>query len=215
MALDPQIALQQDRMEDLLMKRSRGLVLIAVAALAIGAGCAKKKVAQQPPPAPAPTPAPAAAPASTPAPRETAAAPTRETPAPRSAMPDAATRKRIDDLLARIEDAYFDYDKASLRPDAMDALKKDSSELRDILKDWPDYKITIEGHCDERGSAEYNMALGQKRAEAAKNYLTQIGIPADQFNVISYGNERANRECKEDNCWQKDRKVHFVAMATK
>ena len=198
------------------MKRSRGLILIAVAALAIGAGCAKKKVAQAPPPAPAPTSAPAAAPASTPAPRETAAAPRTEAPAPRTSnMPDAATRKRIDDLLARIEDAYFDYDKASLRPDAMDALKKDSTELRDILKDWPEYKITIEGHCDERGSAEYNMALGQKRAEAAKGYLTQIGIPGDQFNVVSYGNERASRECKDDNCWQKDRKVHFVAMATK
>jgi len=197
------------------MKRSRGLVLIAVAALSIGAGCAKKKVAQAPPPAPAPAAQPAPVAPRPPAPRETAAAPTRETPAPRSTMPPAETRKRIDDLLARIEDAYFDYDKATLRPDAMDALKKDSSELRDILKDWPEYKITIEGHCDERGSAEYNMALGQKRAEAAKGYLTGIGIPADQFNVVSYGNERASKECKDDNCWQKDRKVHFVAMASK
>jgi peptidoglycan-associated lipoprotein len=201
-------------MEELLMKRSRGLVLIAVAALSIGAGC-KKKVAQAPPPAPAPATAPAAIAAPPAAPREAAAAPVRETPAPRPAMPPAETRKRIDDLLARIEDAYFDYDKATLRPDAMDALKKDSSELRDILKDWPEYKITIEGHCDERGSAEYNMALGQKRAEAARGYLTGIGIPADQFNVVSYGNERASKECKDDGCWQKDRKVHFVAMASK
>ncbi len=197
------------------MKRSRGLVLIAVAALAIGAGCAKKKVAQQTTPPPQPPTTHEQPAATTPAPRESAAVAPRETPAPRSAMPDAATRKRIDDLLARIEDAYFDYDKASLRPDAMDALKNDSTELRDILKDWPDYKITIEGHCDERGSAEYNMALGQKRAEAAKAYLTQIGIPADQFNVVSYGNERADKDCKDDGCWQKDRKVHFVAMASK
>jgi peptidoglycan-associated lipoprotein len=202
-------------MEDLLMKRSRGLILIAVAALSIGAGCAKKKVAQAPPPAPAPAPAAAPAPAPPPAQRQEAAARPTPTPEPRPAMPPAETRKRIDDLLARIEDAYFDYDKATLRPDAMEALKKDSGELRDILKDWPEYKITIEGHCDERGSAEYNMALGQKRAEAAKNYLTGIGIPADQFNVVSYGNERASKECKEDNCWQKDRKVHFVAMASK
>lgn len=197
------------------MKRSRGLVLIAVAAFALGVGCAKKKVAQAPPTPPTPPPAQQSAPAATPAPRQEAAATPAPTRAPRSNMPDAATRKHIDDLLARIEDAYFDYDKASLRPDAMDALKKDSTELRDILKDWPDYKITIEGHCDERGSAEYNMALGQKRAEAAKNYLTQIGIPADQFNVVSYGNERANKDCKDDSCWQKDRKVHFIAMATK
>jgi peptidoglycan-associated lipoprotein len=202
-------------MEALLMKRSRGLVLIAVAALSIGAGCAKKKVAQAPPPAPAPAPAVAETPRPTPPPRQEAAARPTPTPEPRPTMPPAETRKRIDDLLARIEDAYFDYDKATLRPDAMEALKKDSGELRDILKDWPEYKITIEGHADERGSAEYNMALGQKRAEAAKGYLTGIGISADQFSVVSYGNERANKECKEDTCWQKDRKVHFVAMASK
>ena len=81
------------------------------------------------------------------------------------------TRTRIDQLLAKIEDAYFDYDKASLRPDTLKALQADSTELRDILKDYPDYKLTIEGHCDERGSAEYNVALGDKRAEAAEDYL--------------------------------------------
>ncbi|HLH19540.1 MAG TPA: OmpA family protein [Bryobacteraceae bacterium] len=195
------------------MKRSRGLVLVAAAVLALGVGCAKKKVAQQQPPAPAPAETPRTQ--TTPAPErhEVASTPRREEPAPRSNMPDAATRKRIDDLLARIEDAYFDYDKASLRPDAMNTLKADSTELRDILKDFPDYKITIEGLCDERGSAEYNMALGQKRAEAARDYLTQIGIPADQFKLVSYGKEKANAECKDESCWQKDRHVHFVAMA--
>ena len=197
------------------MKRSRGLILVAVATLAIGVACHKKAPVAQNQAPPPPAPVRQQTPVSTPAPRQQAAATTRSTPAPRSNMPDAATRKRIDDLLARIEDAYFDYDKASLRPDAMSALKNDSTELRDILKDFPDYKITIEGLCDERGSAEYNMALGQKRAEAAKSYLTQIGIPADQFNMVSYGNERANKDCKDDSCWQKDRKVHFVAMASR
>ena len=67
------------------------------------------------------------------------------------------TRARIDQLLAKIEDAYFDYDKFSLRPDALKALQVDSAELRDILKDYPDYKVTIEGHDDERGSA---LAIG-------------------------------------------------------
>ena len=104
--------------------------------------------------------------------------------------PNAATRARIDELLAKIEDAYFDYDKATLRPDALKALQADSTELRDILKDYPDYKLTIEGHCDERGSAEYNLALGDRRAAAAKDYLVQVGIPAAQLNVISYGKER-------------------------
>jgi peptidoglycan-associated lipoprotein len=194
------------------MKSSRGLVLIAVAALALSVGCAKKKVAAAAPPPPPPP----AATHETPAPPPERPAPSTPAPvaqAPRSNMPDAATRARIDDLLAKIEDAYFDYDKASLRPDAMDALKADSTELRDILKDYPDYKITIQGLCDERGSAEYNMALGQKRAESAKDYLTGIGIPADQFKLVSLGKEQANAECKDDSCWQKDRKVHFLALA--
>src|SRR5437763_573889 len=154
-------------MEKFTMKRSRGVILIAVAAVSLGAGCAKKKVAAvTPPAAPAPVTQQAAAPAAQPE-RETSR-PAVSTPAPRSNMPDAATRARIDQLLAKIEDAYFDYDKHTLRADAIDALRADSTELRDILKDYPDYKLTIEGHCDERGSAEYNMALGQARAEAAK-----------------------------------------------
>jgi peptidoglycan-associated lipoprotein len=123
------------------------------------------------------------------------------------------TRARIDQLLARIEDAYFDYDKATLRPDALKALEKDSSELRDILKDYPDYKLTIEGHCDERGSAEYNMALGDKRAEAAKQYLVQVGIPGAQLHVISYGKARPACEDHDEACWQRNRRIHIVSLA--
>ena len=129
------------------------------------------------------TPRPAPPPART----ATTQSPAAAAPAPR--YPNAATRARIDELLAKIEDAYFDYDKAALRPDALKALQADSTELRDILKDYPDYKLTVEGHCDERGSAEYNVALGDRRAEAAKDYLVQVGIPAAQLNVISYGKE--------------------------
>src|SRR5712671_5854566 len=137
--------------------------LIAIAAVALfTTACAKKKVAAAPPPPlqPVGTAAPVTTPRPTPPPAvvtERAAAP-----APASPYPDAKTRARIDQLLAKIEDAYFDYDKASLRPDAMKALQADSTELRDILKDYPDYKLTIEGHCDERGSAEYNLALGDR-----------------------------------------------------
>jgi peptidoglycan-associated lipoprotein len=130
------------------------------------------------------------------------------------AVPDAATRKRIDELLARIEDAYFDYDKATLRSDAIEALRKDSNELRDILKDYPDYKLRIEGHADERGSAEYNVALGQARAEAAKNYLVQVGIPAQQLGTVSYGKEKPACQESNENCWQKNRRIHIVAGAT-
>ncbi|MGA2267843.1 MAG: OmpA family protein [Bryobacteraceae bacterium] len=132
-----------------------------------------------------------------------------------AALSEAATRARIDELLARIEDAYFDHDKHTLRPDAIQALQADSTELRDILKDYPDYKLTIEGHCDERGSAEYNLAVGDARAKAAKNYLVQVGIPADQLSGISYGKERPVCTEHDEACWQKNRRIHIVAMASR
>jgi peptidoglycan-associated lipoprotein len=193
--------------------RSRGVLVAAVAAVAISAGCAKKKVAAVTPPAPPAAVERPAAPQAAP-PQQAAAtpAPVRATERPRT--PDAATRKRIEELIARIEDAYFDYDKATLRADAIEALRKDSNELRDILKDYPDYKLTIEGHADERGSAEYNMALGQARADAAKAYLVQVGIPSQQLNVITYGKQKPACQESNENCWQKNRRIHIVAGAT-
>ena len=188
--------------------------LIAIAAIAsLTAACAKKKVTAAPPPPP--TPVGTAAPASAPRPTPPAAVATQRpaAPAPASAYPDAKTRARIDQLLAKIEDAYFDYDKASLRPDAMKALQADSTELRDILKDYPDYKLTIEGHADERGSAEYNVALGDRRAGAAKEYLVQVGIPSTQLDVISYGKEKPVCQDHDEACWQRNRRIHIVAMA--
>jgi peptidoglycan-associated lipoprotein len=194
------------------VKYSSRLIVLAVAVAAmIGAGCAKKKVAAQGPPPPA---APVAAPQ-----QSTTQTARTETPTPAPApapqqttrMPNAQTRARIDTLLARIEDAYFDYDKHTLRPDAIKALEADSTELRDILKDYPDYKLTIEGHCDERGSAEYNMALGQERADAAKAYLAQVGIPSEQLGTVSYGKEKPACDEHDEACWQKNRRVHIVA----
>ncbi len=198
------------------MKNFRELVVITVATLSIvGAGCAKKKVAAITPNPPQQQPAastPVSTPAATPQ-RQASSPPASVAPAARSNMPDAATRARIDQLLARIEDAYFDYDKHTLRPDAIKALEGDSSELRDILKDYPAYKLTIEGHCDERGSAEYNMALGEARAEAAKSYLVQVGIPGQQLGVISYGKEKPVCQDDSESCWQKNRRIHIVAVA--
>jgi peptidoglycan-associated lipoprotein len=197
------------------MKRSHlGLALTAVAALSIASGCAKKKVAAAAPSAPAPAAAETSRPASQPA-RTEASAPARtpEAAPTRSNMPDAATRARIEELLAKIEDAYFDYDRHALRPDAIEALKGDSTELRDILKDYPDYKLTIEGHCDERGSAEYNIALGQARADSAKAYLVGVGIPSAQLGTVSYGKEKPACQEHDENCWQKNRRIHIVALA--
>jgi peptidoglycan-associated lipoprotein len=195
------------------MKNSRRLILVTVAALAtLAAGCAKKKVAAAAPPPPQPAPmaqsAPAAnTPAPAPAPAPVAAATTPKR------MPDAATRARIDQLLARIEDAYFDYNQHTLRPDAIQALQADSSELRDIISQYPDYKLTIEGHCDERGSEEYNLALGDARAKEAKDYLVGVGISADQLHVVSYGKDKPACEDHDEACWQKNRRIHIVALA--
>lgn len=176
-------------------------------------GCAKKVAVATPPPAPAKE-----SPRSTPV--ESAATTAPRTPAPRAVSqapespryPNAATRARIDELLARIEDAYFDYDKATLRADAQKALQADSTELRNILKDYPDYKLTIEGHCDERGSAEYNLALGDRRAAASKEYLVSVGIPSDQLNLVSYGKERPVCTDQTEACWQRNRRIHIVAL---
>ena len=196
------------------MKMNRGVLLIAIAAVSLGA-CAKKKVAAVPPTPPPPVQQQApAAPANRPTP--VAAAPARTAPpAARSNMPDAATRAHINELLARIEDAYFDYNQHTLRPDAIAALQKDSSELRDILKGYPEYKLTVEGHADERGSAEYNMNLAQARAESAKTYLVGVGIPSNQLGVISYGKEKPVCEDHSEPCWQKNRRIHIVANAAR
>jgi peptidoglycan-associated lipoprotein len=198
-------------------KNSRGLILAAAAtALALGVGCAKKNVAAATPPAPAPVTAQAATGSTAPPPAQSARAATRPAPEtlpqPRR-TPDAATRARIDQLLARIQDAYFDYDKHALRPDAMTTLEADSKELRDIIVQYPDYKLTIEGYCDERGSAEYNLALGDARAKAAKDYLVGVGIPAQQLLAVSYGKEHPVCDDHSESCWQKNRRVHIVAMA--
>ena len=197
------------------MKNSRQWMLLALAAAisVASAACAKKKVATAAPPPPTVAPAPSSP--QTSAPPRTPAQPAQQqaasTAVPR--VPNAATKARIEELLARIEDAYFDYDKHDLRPDAITALQADSSELRDILKDYPTYKLTIEGYCDERGSEEYNLALGDERARAARNYLTQVGIPESQLSLISYGKERPVCQDHNEACWQRNRRIHIVAMA--
>jgi peptidoglycan-associated lipoprotein len=177
-------------------------------------GCGTKKVAVQPPP---PQPQPTVT-ASNPTPPNTgltdrtpSATTTTQPSTDNSRYPDKATRDRIDTLLARISDAYFDYDKHTLRPDAVSTLQTDSVELRDILKQYPDYKLVIEGHADERGSDEYNIGLGDARAKSAKDYLVQVGIPAQQLSVVSYGKEKPVCTEHDEACWQKNRRVHIVA----
>ncbi len=112
-----------------------------------------------------------------------------------------------DELFARgVRDAYFDYDKADLRPDARAAL----STTADFLKNNPRFKATIEGHCDERGSTEYNLALGVRRANAVKQYIVSLGVSADRLGTVSFGKEKPFCMEHAEACWQQNRRGHFV-----
>ena len=194
------------------------LVIPAVAASFFFVGCAKKVALAPPPPQPQRTVTAAnqtTNTASIPRPAPARATNTAPSAADVSRFPDKATRDRIDTLLGRISDAYFDYDKHTLRPDAVSTLQADSVELRDILKQYPDYKLVIEGHADERGSDEYNLGLGDARAKSAKDYLVQVGIPAQQLSVVTYGKERPICTEHDEACWQKNRRIHIIAAANR
>jgi len=104
-----------------------------------------------------------------------------------------------------VKDAYFDYDKSDIRPDGEQALTADSS----FFKDHQSVKFTIEGHCDERGSEEYNIGLGDRRATAAKNFLVNAGVSADRISTISYGKSRPVCQEQTEECWQRNRRAHF------
>jgi peptidoglycan-associated lipoprotein len=120
-----------------------------------------------------------------------------------------ATKAPLSERITALQDAYYDYDKSDVRDDARSALTKDADLLKSIFQDFPDAVITLEGHCDERGSAEYNLGLGDRRATSAKEFLVQLGVPADKLKTISYGKERP--VCTESNeeCWQRNRRAHF------
>jgi len=114
-------------------------------------------------------------------------------------------------LQREAQDAFFDYDKSDIRADARDALAHDAELLKKIFGSDPNFTAIIEGHCDERGSAEYNLALGDRRATAAKEYLVQLGVPAEKLKTISYGKERPQCTDASEACWQRNRRAHLVA----
>jgi peptidoglycan-associated lipoprotein len=186
---------------------------IAVAALFVfGCACAKKQVAvAQTPPPPTPTTVPTQRATTTPAPAQRQTTPQQVARNNSPAYPNAATRARIDELIGRIQDAYFDYDAHTLRNDAISTLAADSKELAEILQQYPGYKLKIEGYCDERGSTEYNVALGDARAKAAKAYLVNAGVAAAQLDTVSFGKEHPVCTEHDESCWQKNRRVHIVA----
>jgi len=108
-----------------------------------------------------------------------------------------------------VQDAFFDYDKSDVNSSARDALTRDVTALKAILSDFPSAVIMVEGHCDERGSAEYNLGLGDRRASSAKDFLVQLGVPGDRLKTISYGKERPQCTDATEACYQKNRRVHF------
>ena len=108
-----------------------------------------------------------------------------------------------------LRDALFDYDSNNIRDDARAALTSDSDALKRIFQDFPTAVVNVEGHCDERGSAEYNLGLGDRRASAARDYLLQLGVPADRLKTISYGKERPVCTESDEGCWQRNRRAHF------
>ena len=154
-------------------------------------------------------PAPVAQPAPTPVVSRTEPTPA---PVPRRDYPTEKELAQIDALLARIQDAYFDYDRHNLRPDAEQTLRADAQTLAEIIKQYPSFHLRVEGYCDERGSAEYNFALGDARAKGAKEYLVSLGLPPAQMDTISYGKTR--QVCSEDSedCWQKNRRAHLARV---
>ena len=116
------------------------------------------------------------------------------------------TVSSADEFKASIQDAFFDYDTYDIRSDAQDVLSRDAS----WLAAHPNISIVIGGYCDERGSNEYNLALGQNRADAAKNALISAGVAATRIRVISYGKEKPFCEESTEECWQQNRRAGFT-----
>ena len=188
------------------MIRLRRFVCLAslFVAIALAAtGCHKKVPAPAPaPPPPAPvTPPPPPPPPPPPAP---APAPPRQ-----PTEEEIFARKSLDELTRELSDVYFDFNESTIRDDARAPLQKDA----DWLKRWTSTQVTLEGHCDSRGSAQYNLALGSRRATAVKDYLSSLGVPASRMTVVSKGKEQPVCTEETESCWQQNRRAHFIVTA--
>lgn len=108
-----------------------------------------------------------------------------------------------------LKDIYFDFDKYDIRPENAEVLKENVA----LLMKHPNMKIQIEGHCDERGTVEYNLALGQRRASSTKKYIISLGVPEGRISTISYGEERPFDTGHNEEAWGKNRRAHFVILS--
>ena len=202
------------------MRQRTGVRVLCAVGLLVGClalfGCPKRPEVMQAAPAPAgpaaaavPAPAPApVAPPPAPAPApprivETPVVPPAPAPPP---APVAAPAPPPPPAPVPLKDVFFDYDKAVVRDDQKAALTENAS----WLKANPGAKVLLEGHCDERGTAEYNLALGERRAKAVKDYLVGAGIAADRLSTISYGEERPFVLGHDESAWKWNRRAHFV-----
>jgi peptidoglycan-associated lipoprotein len=124
---------------------------------------------------------------------------------------DAIGSKSLDDLNrdSPLRPLFFVLDSSDVSAEGQQVLQANAA----VLKKYPGMQVTIEGHCDERGTAEYNLALGERRALSAKNYLVSLGIPADRVKTVSYGKEFPFDAGHDDAAWQNNRRAHFVITA--
>jgi peptidoglycan-associated lipoprotein len=195
--------------ENLLMSKSRvfGMAVAATVVAMTVAACGKK-------PAPAPPAPPPPPPATRPAPPPPPPPPPPPAPTPEPKAPteeELFAKMSLDELNAKapLGDVYFELDSSELSDQSRAYLQKNA----DYLKKWSSTKISVEGHCDERGTAEYNLGLGERRAQAVKSYLVSLGLGADRLATVSKGKEQP--QCTESNegCWSKNRRGHFIFTA--
>jgi peptidoglycan-associated lipoprotein len=177
------------------------IVVLAAGTFVFGAGCKKK-----PPTTTEETRPPVEAPPSAATP---VAPPT--TPAPSRDVQQEVLSQDLAELNRKgyLQDTFFDYDQADLRDDARTALAANA----EWLKKFPSVQVLVEGHCDERGTNEYNLALGDRRANAAKEYLASLGVDSSRVRTVSYGEERPFCNESAESCWQQNRRGHFVITA--
>jgi peptidoglycan-associated lipoprotein len=177
--------------------RSNKIVLLAVVVIfAFVSGC-HKHVASTSAPARPPQPSPAPAATSSPSVAKTN----------NSAVPQPTPAPTLDQLFRQnVEDAFFDYDQSALTAADRASLSNDA----EFLRSHPEVRFTIEGHCDERGSEEYNLGLGDRRATSAKRYLVDLGIADSRIQTTSFGKERPFCTQQSESCWSQNRRAHFT-----
>lgn len=188
--------------------RPISLVLIAGVVMTVMA-CGKKPPVVPPPPPPPPPPV-VASPPPPPPPPPPQPAPVPPPPAPPTEE-EIFARMSLMELNERkpLENVFFDYDKSDLTDTARSSLQKDA----DWMKRWSSTSVTIEGHADSRGTNEYNLALGERRASATRDYLVSLGVPATRLSTVSKGEEQPFCQEENETCWSQNRRGHFIVTA--